>query len=246
MVVDDDPAMCGLVQEVLLGAGLEVVALTSSEAAARYLARERFDALFLDVNMPAPNGFDLARRARSSGYNQRTPIVMIAGDGDPNLQNRGFDAGANFFLYKPFDRQRLLRILRVTQGSIQQERRRFQRVQVRCKASIECKGMQVHGTTLDMSLNGVLVQAAKAFPAGEAVALTLELKKGLPPIHAGGRVARVIGNDCMGIHVEKIAPADSERIQDFLLPLILSITDPEPPPQQQSTPKSQQLASITK
>jgi CheY-like chemotaxis protein len=227
-VVDDDPALCGLVQEVLAGVGLEVLALTDSETASRHLSREKFDAVFLDVRMPAPDGVELARRARTSGYNQKTPIVMLTGDNDPAMQNRCFEAGANFFLYKPFDRQRLLRILRVTQGSIQQERRRFQRVQVRCRVTIESRGEQVSGSSLDMSLNGVLVQASKAFPVGSPVSLTIELKKGSAPVHCSGKVARTIGDDCMGVHLERIAPGDSERMQDFLLPLILSITGPEP------------------
>jgi DNA-binding response OmpR family regulator len=228
LVVDDDPALCGLVQEVLTGVGLEVLALTDSEAASKHLSREKFDAVFLDVVMPTPDGVELARRARASGYNQKTPIVMLTGGSDPALQNRCFEAGANFFLYKPFDRQRLLRILRVTQGTIQQERRRFQRVQVRCRVTVESHGEQTQGSTLDMSLNGLLIQATKAFPAGSPVALAIELKKGSAPIHCNGRVARTVGDDCMGVQIERIHPNDSERIQDFLLPLILSLTGPEP------------------
>jgi len=227
LVVDDDKAMCDLVKEVLTGAGLEVLALTDSEAAARHVAREKFDAMFVDVRMPAPDGFELARRARASGFNQKTPIVMIAGDSDPGLQNRGFEAGANFFLYKPFDRQRLLRILSVTQGSIQQERRRFQRVQVHSKVKLEHKGTALNGTTLDMSLNGLLVQSSTAFPAGTVVQMEVHLKPGAAPLKATGRVARVIGADCMGIQIERMAQADCESMQDFLLPLILSITQPK-------------------
>lgn len=227
LVVDDDSAMCDLVKEVLAGAGLEVLALTDSEAAVRHMAREKFDAMFLDVRMPAPDGFELARRARASGFNQKTPIVMIAGDSDPGLQNRGFEAGANFFLYKPFDRQRLLRILSVTQGTIQQERRRFQRVQVRAKVKLEHKGTVLNGTTLDMSLNGVLVQSSTAFPAGSVVQAEITLRPGAAPLKASGRVARVIGNDCMGIQIERMAQHDCEAMQDFLLPLILSITQPK-------------------
>ena len=227
LVVDDDNAICELVKEVLTGAGLEVLALTDSETAARHVAREKFDAIFLDVRMPAPDGFELARRARASGFNQKTPIVMIAGDSDPGLQNRGFEAGANFFLYKPFDRQRLLRILSVTQGTIQQERRRFQRVQVRAKLKLEHKGTVLNGTTLDMSLNGVLAQSSTAFPAGSVVQIEIHLRPGAAPLKATGRVARVIGTDCMGIQIERMAQNDCEAMQDFLLPLILSITQPK-------------------
>lgn len=229
LVVDDDPALCELMQTVLAGAGMNVEALTDSEQAQLRLSREKFDAIFLDVNMPKVDGIELARRARASGFNQKTPIVMVAGSGDPALQQLCFQAGANFFLYKPFDRQRLLRILRVTQGPIQQERRRFQRVPVKCKVTVESRGESVTGTSLDISLNGILVHAGRAFPAGSPVNITVQLAPGQPELNASGHVARTIGDEFMGIQMTRISSADSERLQDFLLPKILAISGPEPP-----------------
>jgi hypothetical protein len=152
---------------------------------------------------------------------------MITGDTDPAVQEQAFRAGANFLLYKPLDRRRLLRILRVTRNSIQQERRRFQRVNVRCKAIVETGTVQIEGSTLDLSLNGTLVQADRALPAGTKVALSLHLKPGSPPLRASAKVARVIGEDCMGLEIGAISQEDSERLQEFLLPLILSSTDEE-------------------
>jgi CheY-like chemotaxis protein len=236
LVVDDDPAVCDLLRELLMPAGFEVLALTSSQLAARHLLKEKFDAIFLDVRMPQPDGIELARRARATGFNIKTPIVMIAGDADPAMQKRCFEAGANMFLYKPFDRQRLLRILRVTQGTVQQERRRFQRVPVQCKVGVESKSEKVEGTTLDMSLNGMLVQAPRAFPAGTPVQVALLVKPGLPPIIGRGKVARVLGGDCMGIQIDAISRADSERLQEFLLPLILAATEGQQPQAQQPPP----------
>ncbi|MBI1749110.1 MAG: response regulator [Acidobacteria bacterium] len=230
LVVDDAPEICELVQAVLCSAGMEVLAVTNSQEAASHLMREKFDAVFLDVKMPPPDGIELAGRARSSGFNQKTPIVMITGDADPAVQARAFKAGANFFLYKPLDRRRLLRILRVTQGSIQQERRRFQRVSVRCKAAVESSTERIEGMTLDMSLNGVLVQASTALSAGTPVTITVQLKPGAAPLRASGKVARVIGEDCMGIELANVNPAESERLQEFLLPLILAVAEEEPAP----------------
>jgi CheY-like chemotaxis protein len=221
LVVDDDATMCELVQNVLTEAGLNVVAFTDSGEAEREMSREKFDAMFFDVRMPSPDGYELARRARSSGFNQKTPIVMIAGDGDPAVQMRGFEAGANFFLYKPFDRQRLLRIVRITQSTVQQERRRFHRVAVKCPIEIQQGGRVASGTTLDMSLNGVLACCDQTFPKDEQVNVKILLKSHLPPVSAVARVARVIGNDCMGIELERMIRSDSERLQEFLLPLIL-------------------------
>lgn len=222
LVVDDSPEVCELVQAVLYSAGMDALAVTDSQQAAVHLIREKFDAIFLDVKMPPPDGIELAGRARASGFNQKTPIVMISGDADPAVQARAFQAGANFFLYKPLDRQRLMRILRVTQGPIQQERRRFQRVNVRCKATVESGGSSIEGWTLDMSLNGMLVQASTALPADTKVNVTVQLKPGAASLRASGKVARLIGEDCMGIDLATLSLEESERLQEFLLPLILA------------------------
>jgi CheY-like chemotaxis protein len=225
LVVDDDPSICDLLRELLAPAGFDVLTLNSSEQAARQLLKEKFDAIFLDVRMPAPDGIELARRARSSGFNMKTPIVMIAGDSDPGMQKQCFQAGANMFLYKPFDKQRLLRILRVTQGTVQQERRRFQRVPVQCKVAVESRHEKVEGKTLDMSLNGLLVQASRAFPAGSPVHVAIQLRPDTPPVQGRGKVARIVGGDCMGIQIDSMIIADSERLQEFLLPQILAATE---------------------
>ena len=225
LVVDDSPEICELVQSVLYSAGMDALGLTESQQAASHLIREKFDAIFLDIKIPPPDGIELAGRARASGFNQKTPIVMISGDADPALQSRAFQAGANFFLYKPLDRRRLMRILRVTQGSIQQERRRFQRVNVRCKATLESGGTSIEGWTLDMSLNGMLVQASTALQEGTSVQVAVQLKPGAPPLRAGGKVARLIGEDCVGVDLFSMSVEESERLQEFLLPLILSCLD---------------------
>ena len=53
LVVDDNPVICELIQEVLNSAEMEAFTLTDSSQAALLLAREKFDAVFLDVRMPS-------------------------------------------------------------------------------------------------------------------------------------------------------------------------------------------------
>jgi CheY-like chemotaxis protein len=53
LVVDDNPAVCELIQEILSSAEMEAFTLTDSSLAAGHLAREKFDAVFLDKCMPS-------------------------------------------------------------------------------------------------------------------------------------------------------------------------------------------------
>lgn len=225
LVVDDEPALCELVEVVLQGAGMDVHSLTSGERAIERLQKEKYDAVFLDVWMPAPDGFEVAQRMRATGFNQKTPLVMITGDADPGVLKRGFEAGANYFLFKPIDRRGLLRLVRATRGSIQSEKRRFQRVGVRCKVTVTSGGDKIDGHTLDVSLNGVLVEADRAFKQNAGVDLELKLPAGAP-VRARGRVMRQADNR-MGILMDSMQSSDSARLQEFLLPLILSAIEKE-------------------
>ena len=225
LVVDDDPTVCELIQEVLAAAEMESFALTDSKQAATHITQERFDAIFLDVRMPPPDGIELTRKIRASGLNRRTPIVVITGEEDNAVLKRAFEAGASFFLFKPIDRHRMLRLIRVTEGSIQQEARRYQRVKASCKVSIEYGQERLSGTTLDLSLCGLLVRAPSAFPVGSAVQVSLELKSGSAPLRVAARVMRVSADNCMGLLIENAGREETKRLQEFLLPLILAEID---------------------
>jgi DNA-binding response OmpR family regulator len=124
LIVEDDPRLCEFIQEVLGSAEMEAHAETDSTQAAVRLREEKFDAVFLDVRMPPPDGIELAQQMRASGLNRTTPIVIITGEGERDLMTRAFEAGANFVLFKPVDRTRLLHLIRATEGSILSERGR--------------------------------------------------------------------------------------------------------------------------
>ena len=222
LVVDDDPLTGELICEILGSAGMDASFLTSSSEAAERLKYEKYHAIFLDMRMPALDGAELARQIRASRVNATTVIVMITGEQDRTVMGRAFEAGVEFFLFKPVERNKLLKLIRVTEGPIERERRRFTRVRLRCGVWLDSGNERLEGTTLDLSLGGVLVQSHRAFPTGVPVSVTMELETGTPPLRSGGRVIRTIGTDCMGIQFENLGPNESNRLQQVLLPLILA------------------------
>ena len=56
LIVDDEPAVCQLIQGVLSSSGLDTLTLTKSADATGYLRDEKFDVVLLDFSMPAPRG----------------------------------------------------------------------------------------------------------------------------------------------------------------------------------------------
>ena len=131
-------------------------------------------------------------------------------------------------------------MVRAARGPIQHERRRFQRVPISCAVKLESDGRQINGRTVDISLNGILVDAGSIFAQGTRVEIHLELQPAGAPHGSGkpsmmgwkppkpnklleaiGKVMRVGPESRMGVQIEVISPAESQRLQDFLLPLIL-------------------------
>lgn len=224
LVVDDDPLNAELICEILRSAGMDASFLTSSSEAAARLQREKYHAVFLDMRMPTPDGAELARQIRISRVNSSAVIVMITGEEDRTVMKRAFAAGVEFFLFKPVERNKLLKLIRVTEGPIERERRRFTRVRLRCRISIEAGNDRLDGATLDLSIGGALVQSHRAFPTGTPVTVSLDLEAGTSLMRSGARVVRTVETDCMGIQFENLGPKESVRLQEFLLPLILAVS----------------------
>ncbi len=222
LVVDDDPLICELIQDVLESAEIKSQTTSDSQQASILIREEKFDAVFLDVRMPAPDGIALARQVRVSALNRTTPIVMITGETDRDLLTRVFEAGATFVLFKPIDRHRLMRLLRVSEDLIQREARQFQRVKVTCQVSMQSDQERSLGHTLDISLNGAMVCADKTFPEGSLIQVELELGQGRGTLSGTARVVRVVGGDCMGLHFENVPLDHARKMQEFILPLLLT------------------------
>jgi DNA-binding response OmpR family regulator len=111
LIVDDDAALRqSLAEQLQLNAEFITVECETAAAALELAARGRFDAILLDVGLPDLDGRELCRALRRDGVT--APILMLTGaDGEADTI-RGFDAGANDYVTKPFRLSVLLARLR--------------------------------------------------------------------------------------------------------------------------------------
>jgi hypothetical protein len=129
----------------------------------------------------------------------------------------GFAAGASFFLYKPIDKDRLLKLVRATQGALEQERRRTRRVPIQSKVRLKFGMEGFEGETVDVSMSGLLVRAPRIAPIGSALRKSLHLSQRMRPIVAAGSVVRILGGNQMRIQFDQLNFRDRDRLQEFLL-----------------------------
>jgi DNA-binding response OmpR family regulator len=122
LVVDDERDFRHLMTVFLQRSGMpiDVVAVgTGAEAVVQMHATD-FDILLLDVMMPEMDGFEVCRRLRADKRTRSVPILMLTALDEATDRTRGFLAGTDDYLAKPFDRGELLarvrRILQRTYG----------------------------------------------------------------------------------------------------------------------------------
>src|SRR5262249_50693820 len=106
LVVEDDPDMARFVTRGLGEQAYAVDAAKTGEAAIERAMTAPYDAIVLDVMIPAPDGLEVCRALRAHGIN--TPILMLTARDAIRDRVEGLDAGADDYLVKPFEFAELL------------------------------------------------------------------------------------------------------------------------------------------
>lgn len=100
LVVEDDPAMGGLVTRGLEAAGYEVTLVTNGVDALTSIAREHYSAAAIDVMLPEMSGFEICRHVRTQGNS--LPVLLLTARDSVEDRVLGLDSGADDYLVKPF------------------------------------------------------------------------------------------------------------------------------------------------
>lgn len=112
LVADDEPKMRLLLSLILQRGPYRVVAAGDGEEAIRVAGEERPDLILLDAEMPRLHGFDACRRLRADPATRGTAIVMLTAKTQGDDRARGFAAGADAYVTKPFHMEDLLSKIR--------------------------------------------------------------------------------------------------------------------------------------
>ncbi|HET9194044.1 MAG TPA: sigma-54 dependent transcriptional regulator [Vicinamibacterales bacterium] len=101
MVVDDDLAMCGFLQDFLVSRGYGALTISNSDEAVKRFHAERPSAVLLDVIMPGMDG--LAALAALKKIDREIPVIVMSGQGGTQTVVQAMKLGASDFVCKPFE-----------------------------------------------------------------------------------------------------------------------------------------------
>lgn len=106
LIVEDEKLLADSLQAMLEKKGFEVEVAYDGESGEEYALLGVYDLLILDVMMPKMNGYELARQVRAKRLG--VPILMLTARAGLEDRIEGLNAGADYYLTKPFDTRELL------------------------------------------------------------------------------------------------------------------------------------------
>ncbi len=108
LVVEDEPQMCTLLQDLLEPAGYRVECATDARSGLARIAAGGVDLVLLDRMLPGGDGLELCRQVRARETDLYLPMLMMTALSGRDARLEGFAAGADDYIAKPFDTQDLL------------------------------------------------------------------------------------------------------------------------------------------
>ena len=110
LIIEDERLLAGSIKDLLEIQGFEAEAVYDGETGFTYAGTGIYDLIILDVMMPGKSGYEVARELRASRLG--TPILMLTARSALEDRIAGLDAGADYYLTKPFDTRELTACVR--------------------------------------------------------------------------------------------------------------------------------------
>jgi CheY-like chemotaxis protein len=114
LLADDDLRNTFALSKLLKKHGMNVVVADNGQMALEKLRENKsIELIIMDIMMPVMDGYEAMRGIRSQRQLQDVPIIALTARAMPDEQQKCMAAGANDYLSKPVDMERLLTLLRV-------------------------------------------------------------------------------------------------------------------------------------
>lgn len=108
LIVEDDAAIREMVASSVSATGFEVVEFAETKDAQRSIGDRLPDLILLDWMLPGQSGIEFARQLKRDDATADIPIIMLTAKGEEQDKVRGFDAGIDDYVSKPFSIRELI------------------------------------------------------------------------------------------------------------------------------------------
>lgn len=113
LIVDDEPSIVMSLDFLMKKNGYEVFIARDGEEAMELAGREQPDVIILDIMMPKVDGYEVCQQLKADADLSQTRVIFLSAKGKEADIERGYAAGADLYLTKPFSPRVLLENVRL-------------------------------------------------------------------------------------------------------------------------------------
>ncbi len=174
LAVDDEQFNLEIIKEYLSAIDIDTVCVESGEQALIVLQNspQRFSAVLLDRMMPGIDGIDVLKQIKADENTSRLPVIMQTAKAGKDNMLEGLNAGAHYYLSKPYDQPTLIAIISTAIRDYQ----RYKDIQENLEQSAQTLMLMNKGEFRFKSLNEARCLSAllaKACPESDSVVFVL-------------------------------------------------------------------------
>ena len=149
LIVDDEPAICGMLRVVLEKEGYQCLEATNGQQARSAILDEKPDLVLLDWMLPDVSGVTLVHRLKKDELTASVPIIMLTAKSEEDNKIQGLKVGADDYITKPFSPRELT-------ARIQAVLRRTEKIEDQTIISVE--GLTINLTSHIVTIHGQIVK----------------------------------------------------------------------------------------
>lgn len=112
LVIEDESDARMMLSLALKSSGYIVFGAANGEEGLKIFKEEKPDMVILDIVMPLMDGWEVLKRIKAGFKSKRIPVIMVTGKSEDADKVKGYDFGADFYVTKPYNIQKLLPIIR--------------------------------------------------------------------------------------------------------------------------------------
>lgn len=162
LIIEDEVLLASSIKDLLESRGFRADAVCDGETGAAYAELDVYDLVILDVMLPGLDGCQVARRLREQ--KRGVPILMLTARSEIAHRVEGLEAGADYYLTKPFDSRELIACVNALlrrQGGQVDELRRGNTALDLLAGTLTCGERQVRLSAREFGVMRQLMQAGE-------------------------------------------------------------------------------------
>ena len=117
LIIDDSSLTREFHSHIVKDAGFACVTAADGMEGLEKATAEKFQIILTDINMQGMDGYEFIRRARQNPDYDTVPIIIISTESKERDRQIGFSAGANLYLAKPTDANRIVQSIKLLLGA---------------------------------------------------------------------------------------------------------------------------------